>query len=286
MIRTLYSILFTFILLYNTQGLLFAQRERTERVKATGTYVANENETPAEAKAKALYKAKEEALRKAGVYEEISSTSSISMSSEGVNLQEYNSLEMGRLKLEGRVCVNEKLNESMQPKNGHIEYSVTILADVKVEETAEDLMFDFTTDGIRNTYIDGQMMTFTVTPTKDCYLRIFYMAANPNNNSTLVFPDNKNYKDVKFKANTSYSFPPPNEPEYLKDFRSKAQDYPMIVGNISNNSEQGWVIIVALKERIPFNYEEVTYTNLNNWLFRIKRNEKQVKEYGVNIVRQ
>lgn len=289
MTRFLYSVLLLVVMLSAGAGELFAQREKREKiveVTVTGICRAGEYVTPAEGKQNALRDAMEKALTKANIFEEIHSTTHIALSNEGNNFQEYNNFEMGRINLEGRVLVKERKDSiPMQFKNGLYEYSVTIIADVKKEEPDEDLEFDFTIKGIRDTYCHNQKMTFTITPTQKCYFRVFYLAANPEHKSELLFPDNENYKDFMLEADTSYTFPPPNKSKFLKDIRSKAQDYSMKVSDISNKTEMGWIILVALKKQVPFD-GEVTYENINNWLYRIKRNEKRVKEQGVIIVKR
>jgi hypothetical protein len=55
-------------------GSLSAQRERTVTVTATGSYVGGKYETFAEGQTRALQEAKKQALREAGVAENISST--------------------------------------------------------------------------------------------------------------------------------------------------------------------------------------------------------------------
>ena len=82
---------------------LSAQRERTRTVTATGSYVAGINETPAYGQAQALFEAKKQALREAGVMEDISSTAIIVAGSGAENFKEINS-ELGRIELEGRVA--------------------------------------------------------------------------------------------------------------------------------------------------------------------------------------
>lgn len=258
---------------------LFAQREQIREVTVTGTYIANENDSPAEAYANALFNAKKEALKEAGVFENISSTAIIEIGGSGDNFREINS-ELARIELEGRVLVKKK-EQSMQPYNGLYKYIVTISADVKVEESEEDLKFDFTTEGLRNTYLDGEKMTFTVTPTKDCYLRIFYFDRSA---SIQLFPDT-NYKDILFESDVPVTFPLPNDQRYLDGPFSRPQEYTMGLSENGIDIEQGVLLIIALKNRVPFS-KEVTYENVIRWLFKIKRKDKRVHGYGVNIVRR
>ena len=280
-IYVVFAITFALTLLSLGSGQLFAQREQTTEVWATGYYTVSkdENITIKEAYAKALFNAKEEALRKAGVFENIHSIAIIEIGGGDENFKEINS-ELARIELEGRVLVKDK-TEEMQSQGGLYTYITTIHADVKVEETEEDLLFDFEENGLRNTYLDGEKMTFTVTPTKDCYLRIFYFDRSA---SIQLFPDT-NYMDILFESDVPVTFPLPNDQRYLDGPFSRPQEYTMELSENGIDIEQGVLLIIALKNRVPFS-KEVTYENVIRWLFKIKRKDKRVHGYGVNIVRR
>ncbi len=258
---------------------LFAQRERTRTVTATGSYVANQNETPAYGRAQALLEAKKQSLREAGVMENVSSTAILVMGGGEDEFREISS-ELSRIELEGRVRVKEQTDAPPQfPAAGLIKYSTTIRAEVVVEETEDDLGFQFKTDGFQNTYRDGETMTFTVIPTADCYLRIFFLGKTPAA-SAQIYPIDGIFKDVQLKAGQPVPFPPETKP-FLYD---KPFEYTMELDNERETLEQGVVLIVALKKPYPF-IDDVNYENVISWLSRIKRTEKRVQWYGVNIVR-
>jgi hypothetical protein len=270
---------FTMWLLLNFALPLSAQRERTRTVTATGSYVANQNETPAYGKAQALLEAKKQALREAGVMEDVSSTAILVMGGGEDDFREISS-ELSRIELEGRVRVKDQTDAPPEFTNGGlVRYSTTIRAEVVVEETEDDLGFQFKTDGFQNTYRDGETMTFTFTPTSDCYLRIFFLGKTPAA-SAQIYPIDGIFKDVQLKAGQPVLFPPEgNAFVYDQPF-----EYTMELDNKRDNLEQDLVLIVALKKPYPF-VEEVTYENVISWLARIKRSEKRVQWHGVNIVK-
>lgn len=276
------STLFTLTLLSLGSEPLSAQHEKTTEVWATGSYTVgkDENISIKEAYAKALFNAKEDALRQAGVNEDIYSVAVIEIGGDGDNFREINS-EWARIEIEGRVKV-KKQTDTMQFQNGLYTYITTIRAEVKVEEADEDPLFDFTTKGLHNTYWEGEKMTFTVTPTKDCYLRIFYFDKSANHQ---LFPIENVYKDILFKADTSYTFPLPHDLKYLYDRFSTAREYPMSLSDKNSVSEQGELFIIALKAPVRYN-DEVTYENVNRWLSRIKRKDKRVHWFGINIAKR
>lgn len=279
--RKLYSILLLIILFTISYGPLFAQRERSKEVEGMGTYVANEYETPAEAKAKALFRAKEDALLAAGVWLNISSVTVIEIGgSNGDNFRKINT-ELARFQIEGRVRLKEPATYTERNIDGHYEYRATIRAEVKMEETEDDRMFNFETKGLLSTYLEGQIMTFTITPTENCYLRIFYF--DPSTNVQL-YPVENVYKDIQFVAKEPVTFPL-KDLKYLYNRFSEPQKYTMALTDEDKNIEQGVLIIIALKKPYPFT-KEVTYENVLNWLFDIKRNEKREYWYGVNITKR
>ena len=261
-------------------SMLSAQRERTRTVTAIGSYVANQNETPAYGRAQALLEAKKQALREAGVMEDISSTSIMVMGGTESDFREISS-ELGRIEIEGRVRVKEQTNTPpVFTSDGLIRYTTTVRAEVLLEETEDDLLFQFKTDGLRSAYRHGETMTFTVTPTADCYLRIFYFGKTPNN-CIQIYPIDGNLKDVQLKAGMPVAFPPMDKP-FVYD-KVKPLEYTMELNDERDNLEQGVLLIVALKKPYPF-IDEVSYESVISWLSRIKRNEKRVQWHGVNIV--
>jgi hypothetical protein len=255
-----------------------AQRERTRTVTATGEYVANQNETPAYGKAQALLEAKKQALREAGVMEEISSTAIIVLGGSNNEFQEISS-ELSRIELEGRVRLKDQKDAAPEfVSNNLIKYSTTIRAEVVVEETEEDLNFRFKTDGLRNTYVSGETMTFTVKPTADCYIRVFLLGKNPDSNAQ-IYPLEGVFKDIRFKADETVNFPP-DDSKFLYD---QPFDYTLQMENTRDIIEQDVLLIVALKKNYPFT-DKVNYESVIRWLAKIKRNEKCVLWQGINII--
>ena len=269
---------FIIVLVFLMVGSLSAQRERTATVTATGSYVGGKYETFAEGQARALQEAKKQALREAGVAENISSTAIVVMGGTGNDFREISS-ELSRIELEGRVRVKEQSDASpVFTKDGLVKYATTIRAEVVLEETEEDLNFRFKTDGLQNTYLSGETMTFTVTPTADCYLRVFLLGKHPNSNAQ-IYPLEGVFKDVRMKAGETVSFPPTDR-KFLYD---KPFEYTVEMEKENDNLEQDVLLIVALKKSYPFT-ETVSYESVIRWLSKIKRNEKCVLWQGVNII--
>lgn len=257
---------------------LSAQREQTRMVTATGSYVASQNETPAYGQAKALAEAKKQALREAGVAEDISSTAIIVIGGAENDFREISS-ELSSIELEGRVRVKEQTDAPPVFTQDHlVKYTTTIRAEVVIEETAEDMGFRIKTDGLKSTYLSEETMNFSVTPTIDCYLRVFLLGKHPNSNAQ-IYPLDGVFKDVKLKAGETVAFPPADR-KFLYD---KPFDYTLEMENETDHLEQDVLLIVALKKPIPF-VDEVSYETVIRWLAKIKRSEKRVLWQGINIV--
>lgn len=258
---------------------LEAQAEKTCMVTVIGSYVASVHETPAFAQAQALLNAKKEALRAAGVMENIATTAVVVLGSEGSEFQELSS-ELSRIEMEGRVRVKTQVDEKPSFTDDNlIKYSTTIKAEVVVEEAVEDLNFQFKMDGFKNLYLSGEKISFTLTPAMDCYFRIFYFTGKSSENAQ-IFPIDGIFKDVQFIGGEPVSFPP----EDTRFLFNAPFDYTMEINESKDNIEHGVVLIVALKK--PYKYvDEVTYENVIRWLAKIKRNERCELWQGVNIGR-
>lgn len=269
-------IIFVLVLTFSS---LSAQHERTRIVSATGSYVASLYDTHADGWAKALLEAKKQALKEVGVMEDISSTAIMVMGGGESDFHEISS-ELGRIELEGRVRVLDRTDAPLQTApDGLVKYTTTIRAEVVVEETEDDLLFQIKTEGLQNTYLNGDNMTFTVTPTANCYLRVFFFGKIPAA-CAQIYPIDGIFKDVQLKAGVPVQFPPEGKPfVYDRPF-----EYTMELDNERDDLEQDVVLIVALKKPYPFT-DEVTYESVINWLARIKRSEKRVEWHGVNIVK-
>lgn len=276
--KNMYQITIILLLTLFLASPLSAQREQTRTVTATGSYVAGKYETQAEGQAKALFEAKKQALREAGATEDISSTAIIVLGGAGSDFREISS-ELSRIELEGRVRVREQMDGTPEFTADHlIKYSTTIRAEVVLEEAEEDLNFQFKAEGFKNTYLSGEKMLFSITPSEDCYLRIFFFGKTASSN-TQIFPKEGIFKDAPLKAGHPVTFPP-NEHRFIYD---QPFEFTMEIEDEHATMEQGVLLIVALKKPYPF-MKDVTYENVISWLSKIKRNEKRVLWQGIHIM--
>lgn len=264
---------------------VLAQHEKTKTVTVSGSYVASKYESRDYGEKQALLEAKKNALKKAGIPEHIISTGILGIDNTSIEYQVINS-EMSILELEGCLRNVELIETNSEFVDDQLtQYSVTIRAEVIVEEM-EDYLFDFETAGFQTTYFSGEKMTFTIKPTKDCYLRIFYFGTNDSENAQIYPMENIFKEGVRFKADVPVQFPP-KERQYLY---GRAFKYTMTISDPNNNIESGWILIVALKNNYPFARKNkdkaLTKQEVFSWLSNIKKNEKRVQLQVVHICKR
>ncbi len=133
-------------------------------------------------------------------------------------------------------------------------------ADVIVEKSEEkpDPEFFAKLDGGRLRYYEGEKATFSVTPSKDSYLTIFYL--NARLGGSKVFP-NRAFKENEFAAEEKTRLRP------ISMLRETGGDEP----------ERGWLMFVFTKKDIPFLEPPDTLIGsdeINAWLARIPADER------------
>lgn len=258
----------------------WAQKPKTVTVQAQGTEYIFDNITPEQAIDRALSKAKIEALKKANVPENVYSVTLINVGNSDNEFSEISS-ELGRISIDGLVLVKKQtVSKQVKEDNKTIEVTVDIVAEVVVEKQKIDKTFTLKIEGMnKTTYRENEKLTFTVLPYQNCYLRVFWLNHSLKGTGDLLFPYEHVNKDEKFFANQSYSFPL-SDPHYLigEEF-----EYIMLKEN-QEPYEKVILLIVALKEKIPFN-QEVTYDNVIKWLFTIDKSERCEFWYPVMIVK-
>lgn len=238
------------------------------------------NMTFDQCKDKALLEAKKDALRKAGVPEDVYSISIINL---GNNEQFTNiSTELGRISIDGSMILKDapQYQTVTDPSNNLITCKATIIAEVIVTDN-EDKEFIVNIKGIKESvYHVGEPLSFSIMPYQNCYLRIFcFDANNLKSEGIQFFPYDNLYMDNPFMANQWVVFPP-NKPPFLQ---GEPQEYPL---NISNDGtmENDLILIVALKKKIPYT-GKMNYENVMRWLSSISKGERYEIGIGITIIK-
>jgi len=183
----------------------------------------------------AIANAKEEALRKAGVPENISSYSSLAVLETNNSFEEVFNSEIFS-DISGAVTSWKYLEEPVRitdKTSGLINISFTIEAVVKKYETKKDPSFKAKVQGMKSSYKDGDYIDFDVTFYMDAFINVFYLSAVDG--YTVLYPIEE---DKRF-ANKLY------KKSYNKKF-----DY--LEAKTKLLSEYGRLLIVITKAYYPY----------------------------------
>ncbi len=252
--------------LVNTAA-LFGQDTQTTQVKdITGRAIGGINNSPAELINMAVKNAKIEALSAAGIHEQINTYQNLYKSETD---EEYAEVFQSDIftNISG-VVKSVQITDTIaqfNPETFTLMVEVKIKAEVVKYNKKQDRTFDAWVDGIRPFYNNGQNLSFTIKPTKPCYLRAFLIARDQE--SYAIFP-NSVEKDIELKPMETNTFP-------LDAY------YEMTT---QQKKEPHRIIIVLVKEKIPYT-NEVAYKPILNWIFSISPQKRVVKNYGFTVVK-
>lgn len=259
---------------------IYAQKPKTVRVEAKGEWVMSADMTIEQAKEKALFEAKKEALRIAAIPENIYSVSLLYLGNGDNQFTEIAS-ELGKISIDGIVLVKEIKEEFLVDSHTGINRMIVrIKAEVMKEIQENDPEFLLDVRGIKTIpYKENENLAFSIQPYKDCYIRVFWFTSSFNGSGDMIYPYKDFYLDLPFKIQHTYSFPL-TDPKFVK---SQIMDYTIYKEN-KDLMEHNIVLIVALKKQIPY-VGEVTYENVIRWLSKINRFDKVEMWYPITIVK-
>jgi hypothetical protein len=258
-----------FILTIMVTQLTNAQRKtKEEDMKViTATAVGGEDMTPEQVKQKAINNAKIEALKAAGIAENINSYSDYIRSESDNKMEELFTSDV-LSNIRGTVKNIEVL--SAKPgftPEGQMQYTVTINCTVVKYETETDLTFDAWVEGMKMFYKVGEGLVFKVKPTADCYMRAFVFSPKE---SFVLFP-NDYEKSFIMNAQTEYSFP------------TGLVDYPLDATGAKKEADR--LVLVFVKKDIYYT-GEVDYKGITDWIMSIPPDERAIKSFGFDVVKQ
>ena len=238
------------------------------------------NITPEQAKQKAIQEAKHEALRLAGVSENVGTTSVLKTKEDKDGFKQLFD-EISSVEINGEVLSysitkeNKRINEF-----NNIVIEVTIDAEVIKYDKKKDLSFDVVTQGIEEYYKNEQVLAFDFTPSADGYLKIFNINDTENiimypyfdlsNNRLNDVPDRlfKKNEKIRFPINKLFGNPDTKETGYIL--------------STEKQTESNHLVFVYTKQNIPF-YKSVNYQNIISWIYSISPDQRVVKYYGFLI---
>lgn len=243
-------IVWIFLLTLMAAAPLYAQK--TVKVKGVqGRWQVSDDITLKEAEERAFMEAKKEALRKAGVMENVWSVFGQITQESGTELQEAYS-QMNVLAIGGMVNVTEKKVEEFWDVDTKSLYKVvTIDATVQKDERV-DKSYAMDVKGVANLYKEGDVFTCRLKVYgTDSYLKFFWFDSN---GGALLYPNGYEGNQL-LKAGKEYKIPFSNMVDYRMEKRGAS-------------SEKINMMFVVTKEDIPFT-GDVTYQNVLKWVYAI-----------------
>ena len=140
-----------------------------------------------DARREALNQAKVEALRKAGVRENLQSYESLFRSEMNNDFSEFFSSDI-QSELQGAIQSYEIVSHErkVDPITNLFLVEVTINATVILYTSKSDLTFNVRVEGVKGIYEEGEYLTFTLTATQNCYLHIFNIT---DSYTSLMYPN-------------------------------------------------------------------------------------------------
>jgi hypothetical protein len=165
---------FTVVVFLGLIGSLMAQR-MVKVDRAIGVVDFHQDITMSAAKEKALQEAKLNALRQAGVGENISENSLLFQQSSAEKADAlFSSLISNQIN--GEIAGFEILSEGLKTIMDRPSYEVVIRAEVKVYDKEEASGIQLELGGLRNQYFDQEGLQFSVLPNRAGYLQAFVVS--------------------------------------------------------------------------------------------------------------
>ena len=254
--------------------LLAFQVSAQKQVKVSGikgTAIISGDVSPNQAKLIALNDAKINALKAAGIGENIKSYQLLFSSQEKNEFSQFFSSDI-QSEIQGAVSSYEITNQATVKKSDEIlNIEITIDASVIKYETKPDNTFDAYIEGLKAVYNNHDKLTFTVKTTQDCYLTIFNIT---DVDATLMYPNNYE-KQNSFNSIKVYHFPL-GQVDYSLETDLKEK-------------ESNRLIFVFTKTAVPFikmDKDQVTTNEaIFNWIYSIMPDQRKV-EYRSLVIQK
>ena len=243
-----------------------AEKDAIEKKKIRGAYgewSLSPDLTGGEVMSRALHEAKEDALRKAGVGENVWSIFGMMSSSTNSTFMEAYS-EMSVMAIEGKVAVSNKDGSWILNKEGNPVYTVKLDAEVTIDHNEEDLTYAISTKGISDHYNNGDKCSCTFTiDGSDSYLKVFFFN---DEMAGMIYPSTPEQKVQQFKLGETYTFPVPQNGRQGAIQMRKNGDRP----------ENIVILFVATKKNYPY-IGDNDATSILQWIYSLPANERAIE---------
>ena len=247
-------------------SLLFAQTIEIKNVIGEG--ILSGNTSPNEARLEALNNAKLNALRKAGIEENINSYQLLYSNQKENEFSQFFTSDI-QIELKGVVKSYQILSEeTLKNKQNELVVKVIINAEVVKYETQPDFKYNVNVTGVKSAYNKNDNLTFEITVTQDSYLQIF----NITDTEVYLFYPNPYEKQTLIGANNKLSFPISNI-EYQLSTEKK--------------TETNRLIFVFTKQIIPYikmdSNQITSQEDVFSWIYSLPPDVRKV-EYKTFIL--
>lgn len=228
-------------------------------VRAQGKCEISRFITREQAEERALQEAKNNALSKAGVDENVWSVFGMISQNDGQEFQQAYS-EMSVMAVGGLVHLTEEpvYTEEYSRSEKRRYIVCKIHAEVKKGESV-DKSFQVHVDGIAPVYREGELLNLKIHTSQDAHVRVFWFNKEkgaqilPNEIQPAHFIE----KDIPFR------FPDPDR--YSLEIAKEDKDAETELVNI---------MVVATKKDYPFYENEVSFQSLLNWIYEIPAQDR------------
>lgn len=252
------------IALMLTASVSYADDIEKKKVRgAYGEWAMSPDLTGAEIMSRARHEAKEDALRKAGVGENVWSIfGMMSTSTSNTFMEAYS--EMSVMAIEGKVAISKEEGAWTLNQTGNPVYTVKMDAEVTIDNTEEDKTYAVSTSGISTHYNNGDKCTcsFTIDGT-DSYLKVFFFN---DEMAGMIFPNTPEHKQMQFKVGQTYMFPlPQGTRQGSIQMRKNGADPENVV-----------ILFVATKKNYPY-LGENDAASILQWIYNLPANDRAIE---------
>lgn len=254
--------------LLSAAGALYAG-ETVKVRNATGRWEVSGDITLIEAEERALNEAKKDALRKAGVMENVWSVFGQVSTESGSEFDEaFSSVSV--LALNGLVNITDKKTEDVwDPVAKKLFKVVTIDANVTKDDVQEDKSYLLEVTGIEPVYKESEPFTCTIrVHGADSYIKFFWFGED---GASMVYPNSYEENRI-FRAGETFTFPVSDKIDLVMEKTDKSKEV-----------EKVNIIIVATKKDFPY-IGETDYQSILTWLFRLPADQRTFY-YNMTLIR-
>ncbi|MDY4790918.1 MAG: hypothetical protein SO179_10180 [Bacteroidales bacterium] len=259
------KLFFLYLLCLLLPYVIFSQSSIKRNINAEGSWDVVGDVSPSQAEEKALFEAKKNALRKAGIPTDVHSIAFSALAQGGETYSEEDFSQLNLVYIGGLVTLKEEPTIKHTFYQGIMTINVSIVADVIVEDKRDE-GFILDIQGFKTYYRAGEELTFSVKPFRDCFLRVFWFDNTTIGKGNILYPIDDFNNDILLKAKTTYFFPLSGNIE--KGKLNITYELETVL-----QKETNIIIVVATKQQIPF-IGEVNYANFFKWYYNISSYER------------